>query len=638
MARSKFFRFFLRGPQFVVIIVFGFVAAGWLGGIGQDFSADKSAILNHLNGVIRWYRSLESVDVAAGQPSDVLYLQNARNLANQVVQLAFQSAQAEAALLASQRNTTDGANDGTSASDNPTEQSLAKAAIDTADRIKQVQAQLEELDREIQRTSGKKRDALIAQRDGLQGELELDKALQENLDKIRAFVSSSETVNTGLLGEINNLKRSVPELSATPGSSTKTNGQTTKSTRADQSGLIGQASILFSQMSDVHDIDQLIAQTTEVRKSAEGLQGPLRQALQTVIQQGREAANKPPTSDPGQAQAIRHNLEQLTARFKLLSNAAVPLRQEMILLDQCKANLVEWRGSVVKEYKHVLRSLLIRIAIILGALGFVLVLSAAWRRATLRYIRDPRRRRQILLVRRFVTGFLMAVVIALGFISEFSSLATFAGFLTAGLAVALQTVILSIAAYFFLIGRYGVRVGDRITVSGVTGDVIDVGLVRLYLMELAGTGIDLYPTGRAVVFSNSVLFQAAPLFKQIPGTAYAWHEVAIALAPDANPAQVESLLLKAVQSVYKQYEESIMQQHRAVEQLIDASLPPPTPHSQLRFGENGLEFVVQYPVEIQRAAEIDDQMTRTLLETINKTPELKSAVAGSPKLRSAIKA
>ena len=115
-----------------------------------------------------------------------------------------------------------------------------------------------------------------------------------------------------------------------------------------------------------------------------------------------------------------------------------------------------------------------------------------------------------MLLRRFITGFLMAVVIILGFVSEFHSLATFAGFLTAGIAVALQTVILSVAAYFFLIGRYGVRVGDRITVSGVTGDVIDIGLVRMHLLELAGTGVNLYPTGRVVVFSNSVLLQTSP--------------------------------------------------------------------------------------------------------------------------------
>ena len=94
-------------------------------------------------------------------------------------------------------------------------------------------------------------------------------------------------------------------------------------------------------------------------------------------------------------------------------------------------------------------------------------------------------------MRRFVVGFLMGVVLILGFVSEFSSLATFAGFVTAGIAVGLQAVLLSIAAYFFLIGRYGFRVGERVSVAGVTGDVVEIGLVRLYIMELAASGGDL---------------------------------------------------------------------------------------------------------------------------------------------------
>ena len=48
--------------------------------------------------------------------------------------------------------------------------------------------------------------------------------------------------------------------------------------------------------------------------------------------------------------------------------------------------------------------------------------------------------------------------------------------------------------------------------------------------------------------------------------------------------------------------------------------------------------MVRYPVEIPRAAEIDDEMTRKLMEVIGGDPELKAAVAGSPKLRAAIKA
>ena len=118
-----------------------------------------------------------------------------------------------------------------------------------------------------------------------------------------------------------------------------------------------------------------------------------------------------------------------------------------------------------------------------------------------------------------------------------SSLATYAGLLTAGLAVALQNVIVSIVAYFFLIGRYGLRVGDRVTISGVTGDVLEIGLVRLYLMEMTGGAADLQPTGRVVGFSNSVLFQPSALFRQMPGADYVWHSVALTLTPDTDLLQ-----------------------------------------------------------------------------------------------------
>ena len=173
----------------------------------------------------------------------------------------------------------------------------------------------------------------------------------------------------------------------------------------------------------------------------------------------------------------------------------------------------------------------------------------------------------------------MGIVLILGFVSEFSSLATFAGFITAGLAVGLQTILLSVAAYFFLVGRWGIRVGDRISVAGVTGDVVDVGLVRLYLMELAGTGVDLYPTGRIVVFSNSVLFQATtPLFKQLPGSEYAWHEVAVALNPGGKYDLVESQLLEAVRSVHSGYGDELQRQLGTTERRIDIQMKVPEPH------------------------------------------------------------
>ncbi len=332
-------------------------------------------------------------------------------------------------------------------------------------------------------------------------------------------------------------------------------------------------------MTSLREIDQLATETQNLRDIADALRQPLRNAMKATIQQSTALQNQAQASGSNPAAPaanLKSQYDALATRFKSLSAALVPLSQEVVVLDQSKANLLEWRRSITRQSGYALRALLLHVGTIVIALGLVLVLSEVWRRATFRYIQDVRRRRQFLTMRRFVVGFLMGIVIILGFVSEFSSLATFAGFVTAGIAVGLQAVLLSIAAYFFLIGRYGIRVGERVSVAGVTGDVVDIGLVRLYIMELAASGGDLYPTGRIAVFSNSVFFQAGmPFYKQIPGTDYTWHEVAVPIVAGSNYKSVEEKILQAVNSVYDGYRKDIERQHTDVERRIDSYMQAP---------------------------------------------------------------
>jgi len=604
-------------------------------------SPDADAIISHLNQVITWYRRVVALNAGAGEPGDVLYLDNAHKLATQAVQFAFQSATAQAALLNSHNNQGQAQPPSSEATGSAQEQNIANAVTAVNNQITQTQSQLDDLEQQLAHAKVQQRQQLLSQRDALKGQLELYKAAQDALHRIAAVGNLGDNTSGGLLSQINQLKQSVPEVFGSEltqkGNSPANAAAAAKSSKTPTAGLISQASGLFEQLGDIRALDQAMSETLRVRAAAQRLEAPLRASLHDLMQQGRELINQPPATT-GQVGATHQNFAALTEEFKQQADASVPLSQEMVVLDQCHSELMEWRNSIALEYGRALRGLLLRVLAVLVALAFVLLLSSLWRRATYRYIRDVRRRRQLTLVRRFVVGFLMAMVIVVGFISEFTSLATFAGLITAGIAVALQTVILSIAAYFFLVGRYGISVGDRITVSGVTGDVIEIGLIRLYLMELSGTGIDLYPTGRVVVFSNSVMFQTAPFFKQLPGTAYAWHEIGVALLPSADHAAAEQKLLAAVTSVYSEYQHTIEHQHAYVERVLDTSITAPQPRAQLSFVDTGLELTVRYPVEIYRAAEIDEKVTRKLVETINNDAELKAAVVASPKMRAAIKA
>jgi small-conductance mechanosensitive channel len=601
---------------------------------------DRDAILGHLNAVINWYRNASGKVQTVGLPSDELYQDNAQNLAAQVVRLAFESARAEAQLISAANN--GAGNDASQNAQTPTqEEKLAQFAAQVKAKIEQDQAQLDALDKQLASATGSKKQNLLDQREKLRGDLELNKAMQDAVQRMSTFIqNNSEASTKGLQGSINDLARSIPEVlgTASAQSAAAKAGASAQTLSPSSGGLAGDARAVYDEMRSIHQLDQLIEETASLRDIATGIQKPLRANLSATVQRGREMSNLSATPGTQSTPATPQDFQKLTDEFKHLSSALIPLNQEIVLLDESRANFLQWRRALVRESGYSVRALLMRVLALAVALAFVFTLSELWRRLTFRYIHDMRRRRQFLILRRFVVGFLISIVLMLGFISEFSSLATFAGFVTAGIAVGLQAVLLSVAAYFFVVGRYGISVGDRISIAGVTGDVIDIGLVRMYLVELAGTGIELYATGRIVVFSNSVLFQATtPLYKQIPGTSYAWHEVAVSLAPGANYKLVQDTLTEVVNSVYAQYRAGIEKQYGDIERRVEIELRAPETEAKLQFSESGLELMVRYPLEIRKAPEVDDNITRKLLEAIHSNADLKATIVGSPKIRAAVR-
>ena len=95
--------------------------------------------------------------------------------------------------------------------------------------------------------------------------------------------------------------------------------------------------------------------------------------------------------------------------------------------------------------------------------------------------------------------------------------------------------------------------------------------------------------------------------------------------------------MAVVNAVYSQYREEIERQHAAIERRVDIQVELPRPEARLQFADAGLELLVRYPVEIRRATDIDDEMTRKVLELIETDAALKAAVSGTPKIRTAVK-
>jgi small-conductance mechanosensitive channel len=616
-------------------------------GIGED-------IIPFLNQTLVWYGQLKTQQQLVNEPSDVLFLNDNRHIADQAVRLSFDFARAQAQLLAATNLSNAGRAPGTSSSGTPSSgtssfQGLTDSAAKSDAQVKALQKELEGLHQQLAIATGKKRATLQATISETEGELELFQARRDILHTMLEFAHGSTTGNQGQLGlsaQIEEMARTVPGLAAENNnpeagqSSGNAAGASAMAASAKDhktpTGILALATDLFSLRHKLRVLDDNLQQTDSLAQAAKAVRAPMVAKVRELMKAGDDLAALPDSQDIKVLAQQRKDLDGFTAQFKHISAGILPLRKQSILLDVYRHNSANWREAIAGEYHTELRDLLLRLGMLAAALCLVLGISEIWRRATFRYITDVRRRYQFLLIRRFVLWCVIAIIVVTAFASELGALTTFAGLLTAGVAVSLQNVILSVAGYFFLIGKYGVRVGDRVQIAGVTGEVVDIGLVRLHLMEVGG-GPGSRPTGRVVAFSNGVVFQAnAGMFKQIPGTNFLWHEITLTLDLESDYRHVEERMLEAASKVLSEHEGKMEQQRQGMEKAL-TSVPtvPFAAATHLRLSAAGIEVTIRYPVELGNAAEIDDRITRELLDAMEREPKLRIVGSSGTSVRAA---
>lgn len=130
---------------------------------------------------------------------------------------------------------------------------------------------------------------------------------------------------------------------------------------------------------------------------------------------------------------------------------------------------------------------------------------------------------------------------------EGSGLATYIGFLTAGIAIALSDVLKNLAGWAFIVMRRQFRVGDRIEIHGHRGDVVDVRAFRFTLLEVGNRNDAEQATGRLLHVPNGLVFTEV-LANFTSGFEYIWHEIPVLITFESDWETAEGIILAAIQS------------------------------------------------------------------------------------------
>lgn len=240
---------------------------------------------------------------------------------------------------------------------------------------------------------------------------------------------------------------------------------------------------------------------------------------------------------------------------------------------------------------NLLNSLLVILVLWLLRFG---VMHVVRRRTT-----DVRTRYQWQKTSTYVAVGIALLIIGRIWFEGISSLATFLGLVSAGVAIALKDVLADIAGWVFILWRRPFEVGDRIQVGDNAGDVIDIRLFQFTLMEI-GNWVDAdQSTGRVIHIPNGMIFNT-PQVNFTKGFQYIWDEIPVLITFESDWERAKEILLHIVQEhteiLTEQAQRGILEASKKF--MIYYSTLSPTVYTTVK--DSGVNLTLRYLVEPRR--------------------------------------
>lgn len=486
------------------------VAAAIAGALSADTTQStyqlpsNSEVIGYLLQSVNWYRHVHTGRQVVSEPADLMFLDDNQAIERQIVKLSFEFAKADATLQTSPTSL----HGRTTPSDSPPADLAHFIELKNRNDQRRQQAieEIKNLDNTLNRAKGSDRRKLKAAEEDAQTRLQLLDAVAQGLNDLVEFIQSpgeGQSYSGHLDSAIDDLAQSIPEVTApSVPSATVPLQRVTSRTAGLDAGILGLVSDVSAMNRKLHVVDEKIRLTDNLTLSANNLRIPLADFITRLIQ--TVAISNSQTSDLLSLREQKSHLDAITIDLKELSPVIVALDKQKVLLAEYKSHLLPWRFTVASQYRQAWKQLLNRVIVVLSIIGVLLAVGQLSRRFTLRHVHDPNRRRFISMSHQFLTLFAITVVIVFVLASDLKSVATYFGLLSAGLLLALENVILATLGSLLLVGKRGIKIGDRVQVSTVTGDVIDMGLLQFQLRE-----VDVESgryTGHVATFSNSLVF------------------------------------------------------------------------------------------------------------------------------------
>lgn len=227
-------------------------------------------------------------------------------------------------------------------------------------------------------------------------------------------------------------------------------------------------------------------------------------------------------------------------------------------------------------------------------------------------------RNTVLIISSFVI-----LSIWLGFGSSFT---VAMGILGAGIAFASQEMIGSFAGYLNVVTGKMFRIGDRVRIGNVAGDVLDISVLRTTVMEIGEWVRAEQYTGRIVTIANRMVF-SDPVFNYTQHWDYLWDEITIPITYNSDWRLAGEIMLKHG----KEHTSHLQAQAQAA--LYDLMKIYPVqettvePTLYIVMTDNWIEITLRYVVYARERRQVKGQLHHELLRHFESEPDITVASA-----------
>jgi small-conductance mechanosensitive channel len=272
------------------------------------------------------------------------------------------------------------------------------------------------------------------------------------------------------------------------------------------------------------------------------------------------------------------------------------------------------------EYVAVIVKLILSLLTAVGTLA----VTAGLRRLLRSRVQDPAQMRTIYMLARnaaFAVGTTVVVWIWLGPSGNFT---VAMGILGAGIAFASQEVIGSFAGYLNIVTGGLYRIGDRVHIGAVTGDVVDISILRTTVMEIGEwVRADQY-TGRIVSVANRVVF-SDPVFNYTQHWPYLWDEIMVPITYESDWRGAGRVMLEQATEYTSHLQPQAAAGFGALAERYPLSSAGVDPALYSVMTDNWIEMTIRYVVPAQERREVQAGLHRELLQRFEEADDITVA-------------